>query len=84
MARIDEGLRPDLVILDLNMPGWGGARTLPRLRALLPDLPVLLSTGRSDQRAIDLAHATPGVAILAKPYNYQELQTALNAIVKKG
>ena len=84
MGRIDRGLRPDLVILDMNMPGWGGARTLPRLRAALPDLPILLSTGRADQRAIDLAHAFPGVTILPKPFSFRELQTAFAAILPKG
>jgi len=36
-----------VVILDMNMPGLGGIGTLPRLRALLPTVPVLLSTGRT-------------------------------------
>ncbi len=84
MEHIARKLRPDLVILDMNMPGWGGARTLPRLRAALPDVPVLLSTGRMDQRAIEVAQAIPGVTILPKPYGYQELQATLAAVLKKG
>ncbi len=84
MGKVDEGLRPDLIILDMNMPGWGGANTLPRLRAALPEVPVLLSTGRADQRAIDLAHAHPGVTILAKPFGFRELQATLGAVLARG
>ncbi|HEY3401669.1 MAG TPA: PAS domain S-box protein [Geothrix sp.] len=81
MDLLEQGLRPAIVILDMNMPGWGGARTLPKLRAALPDVPILLSTGRADQQAIDLAHAHPGVTILAKPFGFRELQAAFAAIL---
>jgi len=83
MALVNLGLRPGLIILDMNMPGWGGAHTLPRLRQALPEVPILLSTGRADQRAIDLAHAHPGVTILAKPFSFRELQAAFAAILLK-
>lgn len=81
MERLAQGYRPEAIILDMNMPGWGGARTLPRLRAALPEVPILLSTGRTDQRALDLARTFPGVAILPKPFGYRDLQAALAAIL---
>jgi CheY-like chemotaxis protein/anti-sigma regulatory factor (Ser/Thr protein kinase) len=84
MDRIGAGLRPDLVVLDMNMPGWGGANTLPKIRAAMPEVPILLSTGRADQRAIDLAHAHPGVIILAKPFGLRELQAAVATILPSG
>ena len=72
-----EGTRPDAVILDLNMPGLGGAGTLPRLRALHPEVPVLLATGRVDQASLDLARAFARVTLLAKPYGREDLQEHL-------
>ena len=83
MELVERGLQPDAIILDMNMPGWGGARTLPRLRAALPDVPILLSTGRADQRALDLARTIKGVTILAKPYSFRELQATFAAILPK-
>ncbi len=80
LARLEAGFDADLVILDMNMPGLGGAGTLPRLRGLRPELPVLLSTGRTDQTALTLASAHPGVTLLAKPFGLRELKKHLKNI----
>lgn len=81
LAKLEAGLQPDLVILDLNMPGMGGKGALPRLRALHPDLPVLLATGRADQVATDLAAAYPHTVLLAKPFPLNKLKTEIEAIL---
>ena len=80
LAMLEAGLEPDLIILDMNMPGLGGTGTLPRLRALRPAVPVLLSTGRTDQTALTLASAHPGVTLLSKPFGLRELQSHLEGI----
>ena len=53
LDRLEAGLEVGLVILDMNMPGMSGADTLRSLRSLRPELPVILSTGLMDQRAIE-------------------------------
>jgi PAS domain S-box-containing protein len=74
LAKLEAGIQPDLVILDMNMPGLGGGGTLPRLRALRPTLPVLLATGRADQKVLDLVEAYPGVTLLPKPFTLADIQ----------
>jgi len=80
LAILEAGLEPDLVILDMNMPGLGGGGTLPRLRTLRPKVPVLLATGRADQAAQALASAHPGVTLLSKPFGMRELHNHLEAL----
>jgi len=80
LLSLEAGLPADVVILDLNMPGLGGAGTLPRLRALRPELPVLLATGRADRTALDLVEAHPQVTLLSKPFTMKELQRQLEAL----
>jgi len=77
---LQSGAIPDVVVLDLNMPGLGGAGTLARLRAEHPALPVLIATGRTDQAAMDLVERYPGVSMLAKPFSLGELKRGLRGI----
>jgi CheY-like chemotaxis protein len=83
LARLAAGLQPDLVILDMNMPGLGGAGCLPELRLLRPLLPVVLATGRADQAALDLAAAHAAVTLLAKPFSADELQKTFNQMMNR-
>ncbi len=78
LERLAAGDGAQVVLLDVNMPGLGARGTLPRLRDLRPDLPVLLATGRVDQAALELAQAYPGVTLLAKPFGMDELRRHLN------
>ncbi len=80
LAMLEAALEVDLVILDMNMPGLGGIGTLPRLRALRPEVPVLLATGRVDQTALTLASAHPGVTLLSKPFGLRELQKQIESL----
>ena len=80
LERLEAGYRPDVVILDMNMPGLGGPGTLPRLRALQPKVPVVLATGRADQTALSLIVAHPFVTLLAKPFSLTEIQQHLASL----
>src|SRR5271168_737802 len=56
--------RPDLVLLDVNMPVKGGWDILERLRAINPLLPIIIITARPDAYARARA---AGVALMQKP-----------------
>lgn len=59
------GKRIDLLILDLNMPVKNGWDTLEWLVGINPRLPVVIITGRSNQRA--LAETAGAAALMEKP-----------------
>lgn len=74
----------DLVILDLTMPGLGGAKLLERLRELRPDLPVLLISGYTDQEnaAAGLLRR-PRVAFLPKPFTLADLDAGIASLLRR-
>lgn len=80
LDRMNRGSSPDVVILDMNMPGLGGRGTLPRIRSLQPDVPVLLATGRAGPDALELSRAFTGVTLLPKPINASDLKAYLDTL----
>jgi len=64
---------PDIVLLDLCMPGLGGLEILQKLKAAVPRVPVVVITGTSDIRTAVEAIQLGAYQFLTKPVNTQEL-----------
>jgi two-component system chemotaxis response regulator CheY len=61
-------LRPDIVCLDIVMPGHDGLDLLPRLRALRPKTVIIMVSGKSDAQTVKLAVARGAAGFIVKPY----------------
>jgi two-component system chemotaxis response regulator CheB len=68
-----ERSRPDLVMLDINMPVMDGLETLKLLRVRHPRLPVLMITG-SDGTAVGAALAAGAFGYLPKPMDLRYIR----------
>ena len=78
--------KPDLLILDVIMPGTDGYQVSRQVRGdpLLKDVPILFLTAKSkDEDKIEGFHAG-GDDYLAKPFNMQELQLRIKAILRRS
>ncbi len=58
---------PDVVILDINMPGMNGHETLSRIRETHPDMPVIMLTGHGGQPSAEKALDQGAFDYLSKP-----------------
>ena len=78
-----ERQRPDLVVLDLMLPGDDGLSLLRRLRDEGDDLPVLMLTARGDgvDRIIGLEQGADDY--LAKPFLPRELSARIEAVLRR-
>lgn len=72
-----ERFRPDLVLLDVNLPDVSGFDVYRQIRSQWPDLPVIFSTGHADARALGELRDLDVPSIM-KPYDF----AALMAVVK--
>ncbi len=84
VARLqDERGAIDLVLLDLTMPGIGGLEVFEQLRALAPDLPVVLCSGYGlDDATAALLDEGP-TAFLQKPYGIHALSKQIRALLDR-
>ena len=64
-------VRPDLVLLDVDMPGVDGFKTCAHLRSLDGGqlVPVLMITGVDDQESVNRAYEAGATDFLSKPFN---------------
>ena len=60
--------KPDLVILDVVMPGMGGRELAERLARFRPELPVLFTSGYTDGEIVRRGLLEPGAAFVQKPF----------------
>jgi CheY-like chemotaxis protein len=69
--------RPDLILMDLRMPGIGGVEAIRRLRASDATVPVLALTASSVESAAEQSIAAGANAMMTKPYVEADLLRAI-------
>eukprot|EP01113_Clastostelium_recurvatum_P037023 TRINITY_DN5372_c0_g1_i2.p1 TRINITY_DN5372_c0_g1~~TRINITY_DN5372_c0_g1_i2.p1 ORF type:complete len:1179 (+),score=253.77 TRINITY_DN5372_c0_g1_i2:1-3537(+) len=69
LALLEGGLRPDIILLDVNMPKMNGYEVCKRIRAVFPEwrLPVLLITAQNQAADIDEGYAARANDYVIKP-----------------
>lgn len=73
-------VRPDVVLLDLIMPGQNGIEALKVIKAFDPDIAVILVTAVIDEQLISLALDSGADAHLAKPFQLEDILKALDFV----
>ncbi len=79
LALEERGLKPDMLITDVVMPGMSGVVLLKRLRKTHPALKVLFMSGYTDNVIVHQGILDPGNPFIQKPFSVK----GLSAIVCK-
>ncbi|MCH2172299.1 sigma-54 dependent transcriptional regulator [Myxococcota bacterium] len=82
LKRLDE-VRPDLVTLDVVLPGMDGLQTLESLKQRIPELPVVMLSGHGQARNIVEAMRLGASDFLRKPFEVEELELAFQKALEK-
>jgi DNA-binding NtrC family response regulator len=75
--------RPDLVTLDVVLPGMDGLATLAELKRRLPEVPVVMLSGHGQARNIVEAMRLGASDFLRKPFEVEELELAFQKALEK-
>ncbi len=76
--------RPDLVVLDLMLPGLSGLDVCRRLREQRPDLPVVMLTALGEESDRILGLETGADDYLVKPFSPRELLLRVQSVLRRS
>ena len=77
--------KPDLILLDTNMPVMNGHEMLERLRVdeTLRHIPVIMLTARCEAQDIATASAYGVSDYVTKPFDFAQLMEKIRAVLKR-
>ncbi|MBN3038126.1 MAG: response regulator [Candidatus Omnitrophica bacterium] len=84
-VKLVKRLIPDLVLLDIAMPGMNGFDVLQRMRShhATMDIPVVMISALADARSIEKIAQLHNGAYLSKPVEILELQSKISKVLKE-
>jgi DNA-binding response OmpR family regulator len=79
-------LTPDLILLDVMMPGLNGFEVCRRLRANqnTATTPVIMLTARAQEADVESGFAVGADDYIVKPFSPRELLTRVNNVLARG
>jgi two-component system, chemotaxis family, chemotaxis protein CheY len=77
-----ERTKPDIVCLDVNMPGMSGIDVLKNIRSRNPDIRVVMITGDSSMSTVREAVGFGAMGYIIKPFNAGRVSSSLRAAMK--
>ncbi len=80
----EQGLRPDLLITDMVMPGMSGRVLVERLRQTVPDVKVIYMSGYTDNAIVHHGLLDAGISFLQKPFSMADLGARIRSVLAEG
>jgi two-component system, NtrC family, response regulator AtoC len=84
LDRLQKGLQPDLILLDVLMPGIDGLQTLEKIRQIQANTKVVMLSCVSDTRKVVQAIRQGASDYLTKPFQKQELDSVIQQCLGSG
>ncbi len=74
---------PDLIILDLKMPGMNGIETLEEIRKIDEEVPVIILTGYGTYETAKKAVHFRAIEFISKPFDVYEMKKIVKDAIEK-
>jgi CheY-like chemotaxis protein len=86
LARIASTIEQPLILVlsDINMPGMTGLEMLPKVKALRPDVPVIMITAYGDPETKRKAIEGGAEGLLAKPIDFTLLREEIDTRLERA
>ncbi len=84
LALLEAGAAPDLVLLDVMMPGIDGIETLRRMQEAHPEVPVVMLSVVGKAESIVAAMRAGAADYLNKPFEEDEFEAVLSRVISRA
>lgn len=82
LLQIQNGLRPQMILTDLQMPGLDGLGLMGKLKDEGYDIPFILMTGFLSPETEQQARRLGALEVFTKPFSYRQLISVINPHLK--
>ena len=79
----ENGLRPDLIVTDVVMPGMSGKVLVERLRRNQPGLKAIFMSGYTDNAIVHHGNLDRGTPFIQKPFTLREIAEKVRALLRR-
>ncbi|MCW2134411.1 response regulator transcription factor [Arthrobacter sp. VKM Ac-2550] len=83
-VKIARDIRPDVLVLDVMMPGFDGVEALGRIRSFSPNVPALFLTAKDAVADRITGLAAGGDDYVTKPFSMEEVMLRLHRLVQRS
>ncbi len=83
LSRLQDGLRPDVLLTDIVMPEINGRQLADAAAKLLPSLKVLYMTGYTRNAVVHNGMLDPGTNFIQKPFTLDQLGAKVRSIINQ-
>lgn len=80
--KLMQSFHPDLILMDMKMPGMNGIDTLRKIRALDKDVNVIMMTAYGDSQNMVQAKELDVIHYMSKPFDLFELRNKVRELFK--
>ena len=81
LTLLDTGVRFELLVTDVGLPGLNGRQVAEIARQRLPQIRVLFMTGYADGAGMPTGSIKPGMALIVKPFDMADLTARVGALL---
>ena len=74
-------LKPDIVILDITMPGVGGKEALKQIMKIDPDAKIIMCSAVGSEEIVAECISEGARAYIVKPFNKEQAEDSINRVM---
>jgi DNA-binding NtrC family response regulator len=83
LSKLPAGRRPELVLLDIQMPGMNGIDVLEKIRGIDINVDVIMLSGHGDTKNIVESVKRGASEFINKPFDVQEVEIHIKSVLEK-